>query len=279
MQETVTKRSADSKEPVEGYVTLCIRLQSYLLTGRWEWDMQSAAVYASEVMQFPADFEGTKGIIHPDDQPKVSAALQVLQDGALAQLDFRIITTYGEVKCISGQGVVLEVPPEPETPPGGKDAWEKALAHFALQREAEVLQQRQSLADAAEKIYHTGCWAINKTTGEAWYSDGMFLLHDLPPQSLNAHANTFQSFLHADDRMAFLDAFETAYEAEVPVHLEYRIQLTNGDTRLVRLVSYWQYNSKGQPLLPACCATLQKTRPGMKPCNRPRTPCTFTSRC
>ncbi|HET7896918.1 MAG TPA: PAS domain-containing protein, partial [Flavisolibacter sp.] len=244
----MTKRSAESKEPVAGSVTLCIRSQKYILNGRWTWDMQSDAVYGSDVMDFPQEFEGTKGIIHPDDAQKVNSALQLLQDCEVAAFDFRLITTYGEVRTIGGKKIRLDISGKTEEVTAEKQPWEESMQAFALRKEAEYLQQRRTIADAAERFCHTGAWAINKVTGEAWYSDGMYHIHGLPPQSLNAHANTFQPFLHAGDRIPFLDAFEAAYEAEVPLHLEYRIQLTDGESRTVRMVSYWSYNSKGQPV-------------------------------
>jgi PAS domain S-box-containing protein len=248
LQETVTKRSADSKEPVDGSVTLCIRSQKYILSGHWTWDMQSNAVYCSDVMDFPHHFEGTKGIIHPDDITNVSAALQVLLDGELSALGFRLITTYGEVKTINGQNVNLEKPEQAGEECLSAPPWEKELETFALRREAEFLQQRQAIAEAAEKLYHIGSFAINKSTGDTWYSDEVYRIYGLPPQSLNQHANTFHSFLHPDDRISFLDAFEAAYTAEVPLHLEFRIQLRGDKIRTLRMVSYWSFNQKGQSI-------------------------------
>jgi PAS domain S-box-containing protein len=209
--------------------------------------MQSTAVYCSDVMDFPAGFEGTKGIIHPDDLHNVRRAMELLPDGSLAALDFRIITTYGKVQVLAGKNVSLNNAGDrgegrTELP------WESSLQLLALRREADFLQQRTAMADTAERLYLIGSWVMNKSTGETWYSDGVYRIHGLPPQSLNAHQNTFHHFLHPEDRTAFLDAFEAAYDAEVPLHLEYRIQLADGTTKTARLVTQWTYNSKGQSL-------------------------------
>ncbi|WP_121352200.1 PAS domain-containing protein [Flavisolibacter nicotianae] len=250
MQETAKRKQINSKDAVEGSVILFIRSNHYTLTGQWLWDMQSAALYGSDVMSFPPDFEGTKGIIHPDDLPHVCSALELLSDSEISRLDFRLITTYGDVKFICGTNVSFGGPPD--TPlPEEQSPGEQPLQQFALRREVDFLRLRHAIATTAEKWLRTGAWAINKSTAEVWYSDGIYHIHGLAPQSLNAHANTFHPFLHPDDRMAFLDAFEAAYKAEVPVHLEYRIVRPDLEILTVRLLTHWTYNSKGHPVFTA----------------------------
>lgn len=248
MEETRKTWNGHKKEEAAKSVTLNIGSRNLVLNGLWQWDMQSDALYSSDVMAFPPDFEGTKSIVHPDDLPRLGSALESLAGGEINTLDFRIITTYGEVKHISGKRIALQKSDGREQIPAGIPA-EEALHELALRKEAEYLSQRTVLANSAEKLYGTGSWALNKSTGEAWYSDGMYGLHGLPPQSLNAHANTFNSFLHPDDRNAVLDVLEKAYAAELPVHLEYRIVLTDGAVRHLRQVTGWSFNRQGQSLL------------------------------
>ncbi|GAA4728550.1 hypothetical protein GCM10023229_01920 [Flavisolibacter ginsenosidimutans] len=220
--------------------------------------MESAAVYCSDVMSFPETFEGTKGIVHPDDLQKLSGALQLLADGRLPNLDFRLITTWGEVKALSGENVSLEksLPTEADQ----RERWEGPLQQLASLKEAEALKQRTDLADAAEIAHRIGSWAVNKSTGEVWYSDGVYRIHNLPPQSLNAHANTFLVFLHPDDRATVADALEAAYAQEVPVHLEYRIVIAGGEVRTVRLITHWSYTKQGQPLFSGVLRDLSEER-------------------
>lgn len=246
MQKAVIKRSSENKVPVGDAVTVCIRQQIYLLNGWWNWELHCAAVFASDVMDFPDDFLGTKGIIHPDDLARVGKTVMGLSHESGTALSFRLITTYGEIKILQGQhlslGIVEQVPQS-----GGENvAWTESLEKHALHRQAILLQQRSAMADVAETLYQLGSFTMNKRTGACWFSNGVYRLHGLPPQSLNAHANTFNPFLHPDDRRAFLQAFDAAYAAEVPLHIDYRILLASGEPRTLRLVSYWAPNHLGQ---------------------------------
>ena len=57
------------------------------------------------MLQMPADFVGTKGIIHPDDLEHVKETISLVTDNKPFTISFRIITTYGEVKTLHGDGV------------------------------------------------------------------------------------------------------------------------------------------------------------------------------
>lgn len=247
MQEALKKVTSNTAEPVDRIVTLCIRSQRVVLNGIWNWEMQSPAVYCSDVMSFPDDFEGTKGIIHPDDLPKLMASISLMEEKELPRIDFRIITTYGEVKTITGQrvsvddgnGSVVELLP-------GREPWEEALEQLAMRRELDFLQIRKELSDLTERLHNIGSWLINKNSGEAWYSDNVFRIYGMAPQSLNTHANSFHSFIHPDDRAAVLDALEKAYSEEVSLHIEYRIVAADGEAKYIQQICKWLFDHKGQ---------------------------------
>lgn len=230
-------------------VTVSLHAVTYFLLGQWEWELHSNAVYCSDVMAFPADFEGTRCIFYPDDLPKVKAALALARDQDITALHFRVITTFGELKMLSGKGVSLFQ--EPETIDAinpGDDALEEAIRTHAQQKETTFLRLHSQLAEMGDRIHGTGTWYCNKATGETWYSDNVYRIHGVAPQSLNAHANTFNQFIHPDDRAAVLDAFDKAFTEELPLHVEYRIVRPEGILRQVRQVTHWTFNDKGQVL-------------------------------
>lgn len=247
MQETFKKVVGETAESIAKLVILGIRSQKIILNGVWNWDMNSSAVYCSDVMSFPDEFVGTKGIVHPDDLSKLMAALSLIEDKEISRLDFRIITTYGEVKTITGQRISVQTPKNENTTDliPGKERWEETLHHLALQKEADFLQLRKTLSDHSERLHNTGSWLINKTTSEAWYSDNVYRIYRLAPQSLNAHINTFNPFIHPDDLPAVQEAFEKAYEEELSLHIEYRILLPAGETKYVQQITKWVYSHKG----------------------------------
>lgn len=244
MEETLKKSSSDATETVDKTVTVCLQSHLTVLKGFWTWDMQSHAVYCSDVMHFPDDFEGTKGIIHPDDITKIRSAIELLPDGPGLNLDFRLITTYGEVKKISGQMLTVGSPDSLKST-SIHPVWEEAVQLLVAEKENEFLRLYKELCEAAEKTYSLGCWFINKDTGETWYSDNVFRMYGLAVQSLNVHANTFNPFIYPEDRTTVLEAFENAYTQQVPLHLEYRITTPDGTIRYVRQVTQWSFDRNG----------------------------------
>lgn len=250
MQEALKKVAGSSIETGGRAVTLCLRSQTIILHGIWNWEMSSAAVYACDVMSFPEVFEGTKGLIHPDDVSKLTAAISLIEEKELPKLEFRLITTYGEIKQINGQRISIDNKANNLTEPlPGQEPWEEALEQIVRQKEIDFLQLQKELAEYTERLNGVGSRIINKTLARTWYSDNMFRIHGLAPQSLNAHVNTFVQFIHRDDRQTVLDAFEKAYEEELPITIEYRIQLPGDEIRYVQQVTRWMYNYKGETLL------------------------------
>lgn len=247
MEEALKKVAGSSAEKTDKPVTLCVRSKQIQLQGIWNWEMESPAVYCSDVMSFPENFEGTKGIIHPDDLPRLMAALSMMEEKEIPHLDFRIINTYGEVKAITGHRVsVYNGRKYLAEPLPGKEPWEEALKQIILQKELDFFALRTELTKLTEWLHGIGSWLINKHTGETWYSNNVFRIYGLAPQSLNTHANTFNAFIHTEDRAIVLDAFEKAYAEEVSLHIEYRILTTDGETKYVQQVCKWIYNHKGQ---------------------------------
>jgi PAS domain S-box-containing protein len=217
-----------------------------MLLGQWEWDLAANAVYCSDVMSFPPRFEGTKGIFHPDDLNEVTKALEILQDGAVPRLQFRLITSFGEVKSLTGREVSIAAAPVKLENEAVAQNRESQLQEISLRKEAATMRLQQQLHDYSDKLYGTGTWYTNKTTGDTWYSDNIYRLHGVPPHTLNAHANTFHLFIHPEDRVAVSEAIENAYAAEVPLHIEYRIVQPSGAVRRVRQITHWFFDERGQ---------------------------------
>ncbi|SHE80119.1 PAS domain S-box-containing protein [Cnuella takakiae] len=253
--------TAINPEHAPRQVLLSINAKLALLQGAWSWDLHSAAVYCSDVMAFSQNFEGTKGIIHPEDLEKLKAALSLLPEMTIGRLSFRMITTFGEIKELVGSQVQLsEIEPWMAEQYETAENWEARLRNQAQQKETTFLRLRNSLADTSERHADAGSWYINKVSGETWYSDNMYRLHGVPPQSLNAHPHTFNIFIHPEDKVVVQEAFEQAFSGELPLHLDYRIIRPGGEWVWVRQITYWGFNNQGQPVLGGLLRSLQEAQ-------------------
>lgn len=249
MQEAKNETvKASGKTAALQQVTFYINDKVFLLSGHWDWELHSDAVFCSDVMMaWPPDFAGTKGIVHPDDKPSVTEALDGLKEAQTAALNFRLITTYGEIKTLRGKGLSLSEAEETFDPAAAlsSESSQRAEAAKGL-RQAEW--HRTAYAQAG-RVLQAGIWHHNASTGETWYSDEAYRILGLPPQSLNAHLNTLYPFIHNDDRKDVIEALEQSFIRQVPLHLQFRISLPNNGEKWVESVTSHGFNSRGETMI------------------------------
>src|SRR5688572_30086354 len=107
--QELKKKEMSEVEEARGRTTLVLLQSSlYSLKGDWLWNMNTNEVFCSDVMlSLPGDFAGTRAIFYPDDVEAVRVKLATAGN-QIENISFRIITTYGEVKMLEGQNILLE---------------------------------------------------------------------------------------------------------------------------------------------------------------------------
>ncbi|MGB8190922.1 MAG: PAS domain-containing protein [Chitinophagaceae bacterium] len=111
------------------------------------------------------------------------------------------------------------------------------------------LNQQLKLFHRSEEVAGSGSWQVNLITFETVYSDNIYRIHGLPPQSITPHVDTFRKFIHPADRAIVLKTQEKAYQEKIPLHLEYRIIREDGEERYINQVSHLLKNEKGEHVL------------------------------
>lgn len=242
-------KAASKNGEMEGRgVRLFIGSKAHLLLGNWQWDLNCDTVFCSDVMLFlSSDFSGTRGIIHPDDLQRIKESIGAFAKAKIISIQFRIITTYGEVKTLHGKQISLadEVAP----PQLLSDLLIREFRILDLEKEVERHRIRKEIWDNAERLNETGTWYFNTSTHAAWYSDNVYRIYGIPPQGLNAHLHTFTPFIHPDDRVTVIDAFDKAYKEQVPLHIEFRIICPDGKEKYVHQTTRWSYTSNGERII------------------------------
>ncbi|RYY90813.1 MAG: PAS domain-containing protein [Chitinophagaceae bacterium] len=219
------------------------------LEGAWQWEASSEAVFCSDVIvSFPARFEGTRGILHPDDAGVVRATIETSGEGPF-DLSFRMITTQGSVLALKGRALSINTADPEAALLSVEEHWQLQESRSADARLLRSLRQRALANDHAERQSGTGSWYYNASTHDAWYSDQVYGLHGLAPQSLNAHLLTFASYVHPIDAPVVDDSFDRAYQRRLPLDITYRIVAAGGQERVLRLCTHWVQNDRGEEVL------------------------------
>ena len=243
MQELKTSTKVETQGLTGRSVTIFFEPNFITLTGRWNWDFASNSILCSNVMLTLQDFQGTKGIVHPDD---VDMVREKLEADKISHLEFRIITTYGEVRNVVGEWITVQskVPFFNEA----ENHLQQLSKTAAEKKELEQLLLFKKVSEHADRVTRTGIWWYNEATNETWYSVEVFHIYDLAPFSLNPHLNTFLSFIHSEERNVVEEYVNRSHKEKTPLHIEYRIQTAVGE-KYVQHISQWIYSANGEPVL------------------------------
>ncbi|MDQ1246675.1 MAG: Phosphodiesterase, partial [Actinomycetota bacterium] len=94
-------------------------------------------------------------------------------------------------------------------------------------------RQRRVL-DEAQALAHMGAWELDVPSGELWWSDEVYRIFGLPPQSFTPDYDAFLAAVHPDDRSTVRDAVDRVLVAGSQYAVRHRIVRPNGDVRYVQ---------------------------------------------
>jgi PAS domain S-box-containing protein len=250
LKELLLKTLSTANETGERSLVLFIDTQIIVIKGHWNWELASDVVFCSDVILSDYKwFEGTKAIIHPEDMDHLKQHLRFIRQTGISTFRFRIITTYGEIKTLRGEDVKMHEPGPSAAADFTAELVEKEAEARLAAKETEIMLLAKKGFDLSEQLNNTGTWYINTATSEGFYSDTVYTIYGLPPQSLNAHLNTFCSYIHFDDAAIVAENTDKAYKARLPLHIEFRIIRHDGEERTIRRVTQWRFNDKGEAIL------------------------------
>jgi PAS domain S-box-containing protein len=237
-------------ETGEKSLVLFVNEEVTVLKGHWDWEFFSDIVFCSEVILSDYKwFEGTKAIVHPEDVEHLQQHLRFLKHTGISTFQFRVITTYGEIKQLKGEDVTIHESGSAVQLGLTEDLQQKAALAREAAKEAETMNLVKKGMQLAEQTTKTGTWFINTVTSQVYYSDEVYRIYGLPPQSLNPHLNTFSAYIHLEDAALVSESFDKAYAARLPLHLQFRIIAADGVEKNIKLIIQWRTNDKAELVL------------------------------
>jgi PAS domain S-box-containing protein len=171
--------------------------------GSWELDLQTSAVTWSaqqfRLLGFPPDadqpptYEKAMGAIHPDDRPKIEAAVQMsIATGEPFRGHHRVVWPDGTVRVVHSRARVV------------KDASGKAIRVAgtsqdvtAIQRAEQALRKSEERFQLVARATNDALWDWEIRTGNVWWSEGARAIFSVeqPPPTIAA----WQALDHPDD--------------------------------------------------------------------------------
>jgi len=236
----------------EKKLSLFFRSRLYHLSGNCQWTLQTDHLLCSDVIFSNPSIEsldGTLCLIHPDDIPVIDKLTSLPRSYQERGLKFRVINTHGLVGEVSCAGIINCI----EEQGASEQLFVQTIRKVADDRAKLERSNHDQLVlmawEFSGRVRTAGVLYYNTSTYETFFSDEVFRIHGLPPDSLNHHLQSFDHLIHPEDLEAVTRARETAYRDKLPLRLEYRIFVNGMGTRYVVFANTWSYSINGDAVL------------------------------
>src|SRR5260221_3783397 len=222
----------------------------YTVTGNWRWNLPVEELFCvSMFVSLPANELYARillAIIDPEHIQGVAKQLLQNESGKVVRpLKIRIITSKGNSAVIS-LDFIETIVSQSIFEGFEKKGKEHSYRRILLEKENQFFAKNIFSYKMAETMALFGVWYLNLNTMETYYSDNVFRIYGLKPQSLPAAGlNSFVEYIHPEDRLTVLDTFQQAFSGRLSLHLEYRIIRPDGEQRWVNQSTRWNFDARG----------------------------------
>jgi PAS domain S-box-containing protein len=192
--------------------------------------------------------------IHPDDRERVrQEARQAVYDKRDYKLEFRTLSPAGTIKHIestahpkfSASGELVEVVSTII------DVTERKQAERAAMLSAEALRRSEAYLAEAERLSHTGSWALNLKDERTivYWSEESYRIYGLDPlQGLPARDRIWEQ-VHLDDRSKLHEEIQEAERQKKDYYVvEFRILLPDGTLKYLEAIRHTIFSPEGELL-------------------------------
>ena len=219
--------------------------------GNWSWDVKNNKlewtdhlyrIYGLQPQSEEITIERFLSFIHPDDREYVSKGIDEIYSKDLLDYTFRIITTNGETKILRSIAQVH------------RD--EKGNAFFVIGTERDTtekqtlidkLQKSESLYKQAQALAHVGNWSWDIRNNSIEWSDELYRIYGLEPQSQTLSYEDYLSFIHPDDKEKITAQVQKAIERNESWEYTHKLVRRNGEIRIVYATGEVLADEKGKP--------------------------------
>ena len=217
---------------------------SYLLnldTGELDWSDEMFRIY--EIPPTPDSkilSESIRRFNHPDDKDTISSAIsEAINEKKPLDFYYQVILDSGTTKILHARGEVEFVNEKPARLVGtAQDVTEKQTLIRKLKQSESRYQQAEELADM-------GNWRWDIAKNKIEWTDQLYKIYGLKPQSEEITIERFLNFVHPEDRSAVKQSIDLGFPEE---HMDdnFRIITDDGIEKTIRSVAQVQKNKEGQ---------------------------------
>jgi PAS domain S-box-containing protein len=206
--------------------------------GSWEWDVRSGDVRWSDELYRMLGVTNEENLVetfmsrlHADDRDRVVAAARVVMDGGLYPLTlFRIVHPECGVRWLEQRAAIQGPAASTHVIGTVQDVTEREIARHELRRADERLRE-------AQRVAQVGSWEWTRETGVGFWSDELYRLLGLAPQTAAPSPSNLLGAVHEADRSALRGAIDDALNGRTSEPVYCRVVRSGGETRHVRILA------------------------------------------
>ncbi len=215
--------------------------------GTWEVDPATGGLAVSDRALYllgippgtPANYEETLACVHPEDRPRIEAALHhTIETGEPYGLEWRVPLQDGSIQWRESRA-------ERRSISGKQTVTGLVLDITQRKRAEEALRESEARLQFALEAANAGTWEVAPETGEFTASDRTLALHGLPPGTPITHEKALAN-VHPEDQLGVEETLRRTLETGEPFRVETRIALPGGSIRWIESCGELRSVSGGQ---------------------------------
>jgi PAS domain S-box-containing protein len=215
--------------------------------GSFVWDLVTNASESSpqvqKIFELPENSRLADFIekVHPADRHRLQKCLeQAIGGGGNYDCEYRYVTgdkekilwsrgvvTFEDGKAVKMKGTVMDV----------------SERHHMIQR----LQRSEELYKQAQALSHMGNWTWDIRTNQVTWTDELYRIFGMNPQSEQIDLEKFFSFIHSEDREKRMIELENALQSRKPHEYNFRIVLRDGKIKILHGQAEVLLDTNGKP--------------------------------
>ncbi len=196
-----------------------------LTTGKVFWSDELFRLLGLDPKTDPADFRMFFEMIHPDDRPNLSKAIdETVRLGKPFSIEYRFVYRNGEVRIIHARAELIhdESGTQNILSGTGQDITERIRTEEKLRKSEESLREAQQLA-------HIGNWSYNVSSQSLWWSEELYNIFEIDSSTAPLTAELLIERIHPEDRARF----KTEMAAGQPSRSDYRVMFPDGRIKYI----------------------------------------------
>ncbi len=122
------------------------------------------------------------------------------------------------------------------------------LVYITVERWTRRLQKKTNTLEQVQRIGKMGSWEFDVKKNKLIWSDEIYIIFGIEPQSFEATYEAFFEYVHPDDRTLLDNAYKTSLENKTGYSIRHRILRQDETVLYVFESAYHEYNKSGSPI-------------------------------